>query len=61
MPKKPTTESESETVQVVVSGFPRSLREEIEADAKKNNRSLAAEIRQMLGERLQERRRLQAA
>lgn len=48
-------------VQVVVSGFPKTLLAEIDADAKRNNRTRTAEIRHILGERIAERRLLQAA
>jgi hypothetical protein len=53
--------TDEELVQVVVSSFPKALLDEIDAEAKLNNRTRAAEIRHTLAERMAERRSAQAA
>ena len=62
MKKKPAPNyRRDDLVQVVVSSFPKQLRAEIKASAERNRRSLAAEITQILSERMEERRQAQAA
>lgn len=62
MPTKsePPQETE-EVVQVVVSSFPKRLLAEIDAQAKRNNRTRAAEIRNILAERVALRKQAAAA
>jgi hypothetical protein len=52
---------EKDCVQVVISSFPKALRAELEAMAKRNNRTLSAEIRHQLAERMAEKNQPAAA
>jgi hypothetical protein len=62
MPKKSSpNEDEKDSVQVVISSFPKALRAELAAMAKLNNRTLSAEIRHQLAERMAEKRQPEAA
>ena len=60
MPTKATPKND-ELTQVVVSSFPTDLLNQIKANAKQNSRSVSAEIRHVLAERVQLRRQPQAA
>ncbi len=62
MPKKTDLDAaDDETVQVVISKFPKTLLDEIDARAKAANRTRTGEIRHLLSERLSARREQQAA
>ncbi len=63
MPKKAALEKAADdaVVQVVISNFPKALLDVIDADAKRNNRTRAAEIRHTLAERLASRQEAKAA
>lgn len=63
MPTKtePQEDAPKNVVQVVISNFPKDLLDEIDADARRNNRTRAAEIRHTLAERIAARRQPQAA